>query len=108
MTTTYQTLAAAIVPIHRDQAQAYITRFLAHYPGRDVTKDAIIISDLTFQLVKRGASAYAVFEVLEGYWTNSTSEKPFLPATGSILNACLGRTTMYQVKHAEIENLGQF
>lgn len=68
------------------QDYAYWTgRLLAHFPRRDATKDAIVISDLGRLLEEIDASAVAVCQVCEDLLKESTVDNPFMPPTGEII-----------------------
>lgn len=89
-------LSWTTIPATYDEATYWIARALAHFPRRDATKDAIIISDLAGEISHHGYSLLAVAGVLEMIWKSATEEKPWWPVTGQILQDIAAKSAMYE------------
>ena len=69
---------------------------LAHFPAREVTKDGVIIADISGACVEEKASLIAVSVVCEELWRASTKKNPWLPPSGEVLTAIKDRTESYR------------
>lgn len=69
---------------------------LAHFPGRETSKDGIIIADLASLCVESKASLIAVYVICEDTWKSATRENPWLPPTGEILKDIQRKTDHYR------------
>lgn len=81
----------------------WLTRMMAHFPKVDSTKGAIIMGDLSAEVVKNSISLCAVAYVCEDSWKSAgqkTSDDPersrWPPQSGDLLRSMLDRMKMWQ------------
>ena len=100
--TDRQTLIFSMIPSPKEDIALWIGRLLAHFPRRDSTKDAIVLSDICRDLVGVGASAVAVCQVCEELRHESNSQNPFMPQAGEIRDRVKLRMWFFNVVANEI------
>jgi len=93
-----------MIPATNKQAAFQFGKLLAHFPRRDVTKDAIIISDLSAASVGENLSLVAIARSCSDIWKATTNENPFLPPTGQILRDAREQTERYRQQYDRLKN----
>lgn len=99
-----QLLEYAMIPATSKQSAFQFGKLLAHFPRRDVTKDAIIISDLSGAIVSENLSLIATARVCSNIWKEATNQNPFLPPTGQILRDIREQTERYRQQYERLKN----
>jgi len=99
-----QSLELTLLKASFDDTALAIGRLLAHFPSRDVTKDWVIISDLSNACIENGFSLIAIVEACDCLWKKATFEKPFLPPTGEILNEIISVSNYYNRYYERLKN----
>jgi len=77
-----------------DLITVYIGRLLCHFPYRDATKDAIVISDVARLCHQDRVSALAVAEIVDEYIRDDKAKAQ--PLSGQIIKKINLRTMMYK------------
>lgn len=83
------------IPATYEQIALVLGRMMAHFPGRDPAKDAIVISDISGAAERSGVSAVAAIAVCEKLWQESDSGNPFKTPSGEILKRMKDQTDIY-------------
>jgi len=94
----------ATIPATIDEAVHWITRLLAHFPRRDVAKDAVVVADLASDMIDAGVSIIAIKTTCDEIRKNATAKSPFMPPSGEILTMAKQRTETYRRYKYTLEN----
>lgn len=97
------TLAWATIPATIDEAVYWLTRLLAHFPRRDATQDAVVISDLAADLFDADVSLVALVAACDEIRKKATRKDPWLPPSGEILKLCEEKTEGYRAAKRRLE-----
>lgn len=88
-------LGLVLRPIEREEAVYWLGRMLAHFPRRDTDQDAIVLSDLSSDLVDEKIGIGAVVEGCKEIRQSGTDRRPFLPPSGEIMKRCRQRQAAF-------------
>ena len=100
---TLNILEYCLIPATREQAKYWINRSLSHYNRRDVSKDAVIVVDLSYDMIERGASTVAIVEVLREFRHKATKTNPWWPTDGDILDEIDFKMKMFRDRHEALK-----
>lgn len=78
-------LKLLLMPASKADAVFWMVRLIGHFPRRDSSKDAVIISDICSLVEDDGISAAAVAYVCKDVLRRSTDDNPWMPPTGQLL-----------------------
>lgn len=96
---TLTLLEYCLLPATREQAKYWINRSLSHYNRRDVSKDAVIIIDLSYDMIEKKASLVAIVEVLRDFRHKSTKDNPWWPTDGDILSEVQSKMKIFNERY---------
>lgn len=104
VTTALNALEYCLIPATYDEAVAWIIRMLAHFPRRDVDKDAVIASDLAGAAINEGATLMAIAYVCESAWRSSNRKRPWPPESGQFLDDVSDKTKSFKFQYDRLKN----
>lgn len=78
-----------------DEAVYWLTRLIAHFPRRDASKDAVVVSDLSSDMIDAGVSLAALVAVCDDVRQGATKKDPWFPPSGEILLMAKKKTQSY-------------
>lgn len=73
-----------------------LTRLIAHFPRRDASKDAVVVSDIAADLVEANVSLVALMRVCKDIRKAATNDAPWFPPSGEVLKQAVDQTQAYQ------------
>ncbi len=89
----------------KDDCVYWVSRLLAHFPRRDVQKDAIVLSDIAADLLEKEVTEAAICETCRNLRLASTSENPFMPPSGEIVESAKSWTSCFKTLHERLKNV---
>lgn len=96
-------LAWATIPATIDEAVYWLTRLIAHFPRRDATKDAVVISDLAADMFDAEVSLVALVATCDEIRKGATAKNPWFPPSGEILALASEKTKGYHTAKKRLE-----
>jgi hypothetical protein len=96
-------LAWATIPATIDEAVYWLTRLIAHFPRRDASKDAVVISDLAADMFDAGVSLVSLVDTCDSVRRSSSSKNPWFPPSGEMLTQARDKTAMYKSYQKRLE-----
>ncbi len=93
------------ITVTYEEAATWIARLLAHFPRREITKDAIIISDTAGDLVQADISLVAVVAVCDDIRRAANDEHPFPPLAGEVLKQAKAKMETYRLVKERFSNV---
>ena len=89
----------------KDDCTYWIGRLLAHFPRQDVTKDAIVMTDIASALLEKEVTSAGLCEACRHLWLASKSDKPFMPPSGQIVEDAASWTRCFASIYERTKNV---
>lgn len=89
----------------REEAVYWFTRLLAHFPRRDAAQDAVVISDLSSDVVDYEISLIGMVDACDSIRRGASKKNPFMPPSGEILKRCVDKTKSFNTQLKRVRKI---